>query len=99
MSVAVMLLAVGVTAGLAFVVVHAFFMKLIWHFLVEKHPAAAWLNGLFTPSLALALVITISLWRDHNQVPRDSQSLLFLGYLIIVVPYAIFLVLKFNKIK
>jgi hypothetical protein len=90
-------LAVGVTAGLLFIIAHSVFTKLIWHLVVKKSPLAAWLNGLFTPILTLSVVIFMSLCRDYNFIPRDLFYISSLFCSAIMVPYAIKFILKVDK--
>lgn len=99
MSEILYLLAVGAIAGIIFGVTHAIFIKSIWSLAVKKHWAVPWLNTFSTGLLTLIMIVAISLWRDHNQVSRDMQSLLFLGYLIIVAPYVVCFIIKVIRIK
>jgi hypothetical protein len=93
------LLAVGAIAGIIFAVTHSIFIKSIWNLAIKKHSAVPWLNTFSTGLLTLIMIVAISLWRDHNQVSRDMQSLLFLGYLIVVVPYVVCFIIKVIRIK
>jgi hypothetical protein len=90
-------LAVGVTAGLIFIIAHSVFTKLIWHLVVKKSPLAAWLNGLFTPILTFITVVILCSFRDLYQIPRNLQDVMFYSYILLIAPYAIKFVLKVDK--